>query len=120
MNITWTPEESALARQLMVIGASDETFREQVGRSKRAARSHIRWVDDAKFREESKERRQIAARAVPRVMTTIASRPQPLPEQIEAALHRNYAPRSVTASLLGDPAPGQSALDRRNTAEARL
>ncbi|MES2030877.1 MAG: hypothetical protein V4477_16980 [Pseudomonadota bacterium] len=113
MNKTWTHEQSALARQLMAINASDDAFRVQVGRSKRAARAHIRWVDDAKFRADSKERKQIAARAVPKVMTTVASRPQPLPEQIEAAIHRLNAPRSITAMMFGDPAPGQSALDRR-------
>ncbi|MGM4906285.1 hypothetical protein AB8B21_05590 [Tardiphaga sp. 866_E4_N2_1] len=120
MNKTWSAEESALARHLMAIEASDETFRQQVGRSKRAARSHIRWVDDAKFRADTKERHATAWREKPKKIVTIASRPQPNADQIDAALHRNYAPRSVTAMLLGDPAPGQSALDRRNTAEARL
>lgn len=35
------------------------------------------------------------------------------PEVIADALRRAAAPRSLTAMICGDPAPGQSALDRR-------
>ncbi|SFM00153.1 hypothetical protein SAMN03159423_4831 [Bradyrhizobium sp. NFR13] len=120
MNVKWTEDQDALARRLFQIEASEETFREQLGRTKRAARLRLRYLDDAGFRLAAKERKATARYAAPKKIVSIASRPQPSGDQLETALHRNYAPRSVTASLLGDPAPGQSALDRRNTAEARL
>jgi hypothetical protein len=34
-----------------------------------------------------------------------------------AAWRRNAAPRSLTAWLMGDPAPGQSALDMQRSAK---
>ena len=40
------------------------------------------------------------------------------PSVIDDALRRCLAPRSITALLFGDPAPGQSALDKRQGAFA--
>ena len=41
------------------------------------------------------------------------SRATPSAEQLEDRTRRLLAPRTITAELLGDPAPGQSALDKR-------
>lgn len=38
---------------------------------------------------------------------------RPTQDMIEDAWRRNAAPRPVTAWLMGDPPPGQSALDRQ-------
>jgi hypothetical protein len=46
-------------------------------------------------------------------------RPRDIPPSvIDDALRRCLAPRSITALLFGDPAPGQSALDKRQGAFA--
>lgn len=39
---------------------------------------------------------------------------RPTLEMIMDAYRRNAAPRSITAWVMGDPAPGQSALDKRD------
>lgn len=49
----------------------------------------------------------------------VAPWPQPAAEQLAGAEKRVCAPRTLTASILGDPAPGQSVLDTRN-GEARV
>ncbi|SHG90162.1 hypothetical protein [Bradyrhizobium erythrophlei] len=41
---------------------------------------------------------------------------RPTPEMIADAHRRNAAPRPIVSWLMGDPAPGQSALDKRNSA----
>ena len=43
----------------------------------------------------------------------VSSSHRPTPKMLEDARHRNYAPRSLTSWLTGDPAPGYSALDKR-------
>lgn len=40
---------------------------------------------------------------------------RPTPEMIEEATRRNGAPCSITSQVCGDPAPGQSALDKRKS-----
>jgi hypothetical protein len=44
---------------------------------------------------------------------------RPSPAMIADALRRNAAPRPIVAWLMGDPPPGQSALDKRNAAPRR-
>jgi hypothetical protein len=56
--------------------------------------------------------------ARPRIHTDVGSAGnieiyRPTPEMLADAWRRNVAPRSATAWLMGDPAPGQSALDQR-------
>jgi hypothetical protein len=51
-----------------------------------------------------------------RPYTDIGRDRRPTPEMIEDARRRAVAPRTLTSSVCGDPAPGQSALDKRNAA----
>lgn len=41
---------------------------------------------------------------------------RPTPEMLADARRRAIAPRSIVSWLAGDPAPGQSALDKRKSA----
>lgn len=57
----------------------------------------------------------------PRIYQNYAgtTRPRNIPDEIIADAHRRaIAERSITALLFGDPAPGQSALDKRQAAFA--
>lgn len=90
----WTPQHLEAARCLVQRGASDEECLATVGRS-----FHACYV---------KIDREVRA---PRARTT----PQPIvaPDVIDQARARICAPRSLTAWICGDPAPGCSALDQR-------
>lgn len=48
--------------------------------------------------------------------TPVVSTVRPTPEMLEEAYIRSNAPRSLSATLLGDPPVGYSALDRRQNA----
>jgi len=49
------------------------------------------------------------------VFSAGAPMPRPTPEMLADAWRRACAPRSITAFVMGDPAPGQSALDQRGS-----
>lgn len=118
MRNVYSDDETQLAGELIAAKATDAQCRERLGRSKKALQLHLR-----RFSCETKERlepvdlaRQTRER---RAYAYVAPRPEPTAEQINAATHRKCAPRTLTASIFGDPAPGQSALDTRN-GEARV
>jgi hypothetical protein len=54
-------------------------------------------------------------RFVPEIVVDGAAH-RPSQAMLQEAHRRNAAPRSLTAWLMGDPAPGQSALDKRTCA----
>jgi hypothetical protein len=96
----WTDEETALARRMLAEKRSDSEFRERLGRSKAVARDRIYRVD---FMDTDWS--MLGLPHEPRVA---------VPTELRAdANRRAAAPRTLSAWLCGDPAPGQSALDRR-------
>ena len=94
----WTEEETRIARRLMQENAPEEEYRRLLGRSKVCARARLERVDY--FSAGGSRRSEPEALTVP---TSV---------WIERAT-RLGAPRSLTASIFGDPAPGFSALDRK-------
>lgn len=60
-------------------------------------------------------RTRSAANQVNRDLECVEENPisRPTPEMLADAHRRNAAPRPAVSWLMGDPAPGQSALDRR-------
>ncbi|MGY3607638.1 MULTISPECIES: hypothetical protein [unclassified Bradyrhizobium] len=115
----WTEEDTALARRLLQIGAKKEMFLDQLGRSRDAAVTRIKYVDNPTFRERTKQRAQSQKRAGdPSLHYVRAQAPVPA-RLLDDARRRLDAPRTLTSSFFGDPAPGQSALDKRNAVEAR-
>lgn len=90
----WTPEEIVLARKLLNEKAPKTAFQEQLNRTRQACLDKVTRMDG------NKDSKPAMALVVP-------------PEVIEDRVKRLMAPRSLTAFLMGDPAPHQSALSRR-------
>lgn len=99
----WTDEETKLARRLLADNATDERFMESLGRTRSMAIDRIRYVDVPRYRDRRKNR-------PPAVIPPSRTVPH---EVIADAFRRAVAPRSITAFVFGDPAPGYSALDKR-------
>lgn len=97
----WTPEQDAIALRLLQEDAPESRFRAELGRSKiNSQLRHKRLLFQSRA-EQARETKSLGLGLhVP-------------PEAIADRDRRIKAPRSLTALLCGDPAPGQSALDRR-------
>jgi hypothetical protein len=96
----WTDDETALARRMFAEGKPDSEFRRLLGRSKFSARTRLYRLhfptDGYDWLDLPREKRF----DVP-------------PEAWAEASRRFSAPRTLTAWICGDPAPGFSALDQR-------
>jgi hypothetical protein len=115
----WTSYQTECARVLFTEHASAEQFLMRIGRTKAAAHSHLYYLDNKQSILERrspyrKERREKIALGIisARVENKVSSRPTF--DMVLDARRRATAPRSIIAWLAGDPAPGQSALDKRN------
>lgn len=96
----WTKEETELARRMIAEKAPESEFRQRLGRGKFSAYQRLYLVDYPKEGWAS-----LGLPVAPRVE---------VPDDVLAdAGRRTSAPRPLTAWLCGDPAPGQSALDKR-------
>ena len=112
----WSAEDDRIARELLDTDASAAEFKEKLGRSKAAAIAH--------FNERKKYSARRAAPSLPRVQGRRLSSEdgyegsagqvihRPSTEMVLEARKRDNIPRSLTAWLCGDPAPGHSALDK--------
>jgi hypothetical protein len=110
----WNDQDTSRARALIAAGADDATFIREIGRTYAAAKSRIRYVDYPALRKPPAPRK-VNSRAVK--STSLFYVPD---DVVSDAIRRTLARRSLTALILGDPDRGQSALDRRNRAEASL
>ena len=112
----WKPEDTEIARKLLARDAPEYEFIDTIKRTKAASKQHIMYVDNPKIRERMAERgrRRREAANVNSIRLKVSTAFREIPDfVIEDAARRLSAPRSLTAMLLGDPAPGQSALDKR-------
>lgn len=100
----WTNEETNIAKQLLDAGANDAAFRDRLGRSKDSAIARMDRITYGGLGERKASN------------TPTVGRAQVSPEAYADAVRRLTAPRTITATLLGDPAPGWSMLDRRRSA----
>lgn len=101
----WTKEEIELARRLLAERQPDSVFRRLLGRSKGHARIAILYRPELL----NHDRRAIGA------TIELELRVKVPPHVREDANRRAGAPRTLLAWICGDPAPGQSALDKRLT-----
>ena len=101
----WTDEDTKMARRMLLENATEEEFIEAFGRGKKSAQDRMRHVDGTRIRDRRKE--------APKPAQAIEHSKGIPAEVLEDAVRRACAERSITAMLCGDPAPGQSALDKR-------
>lgn len=101
----WSEADTEAAAKMLADGACDADFRRVLGRTRAAARSRISHAMVC-VRMESQPASDTAWLHEIRDVD---------PEILAAARRRALAPRSLTAIAFGDPPPGFSALDRRNS-----
>jgi hypothetical protein len=117
----WLPEHTQLARELFARRASEAEFRETLGRSKQAAREHVKWKDDPEYRAKrnisrasgkapSKNRR----RSFGQIHVDRPTTPERLRQE---ANERASAPQTLTGFVFGDPPIGYRAIDRKREQE---
>lgn len=109
----WSDQDTETARQLLARGAKNAEFLETISRSREASRERIKYLDDPIFRERTKNRaKSLRYYGDPALILVRSS--GPVAEHLLAdAERRMAAPRSITSFVFGDPAPGWSALDRK-------
>ncbi len=97
----WTEQETKQARASMQLPPDD--FFRLTGRTKQAARAHIRYVDHPELWEQrtNRKRRERRELGIPERLLTAKSGPPP--EVIADAIKRALIPRSITALICGDP-----------------
>lgn len=102
MSKRWTDEQTKLAREMLSLDEPDAVFRERLGRSRHSA---VNRLDRIKY----------GYNTGPRVVAPSVARIDVPAEMFEEAVKRANAPRSLTALLMGDPAPGFSAWGRKQS-----
>ena len=110
----WSHEDTIKARQMLERDASDAEFMAIFDRSKKAAQARIRSVDFPRNRSGEIRDRTMERLRYERSGIHVTSRGAKIPDEVLADRERRQlALRTVTAFVFGDPAPGQSALDKR-------
>jgi hypothetical protein len=130
-HLRWTEADTQRARELLAADAGEKEFWAALRRTKDASAARVKYVDDPAYRQKCLKRaRQYnqpyvsQRRAAPTVagetfnpLPTLYGRSEPSPavppSKFEEANRRMNAPRSITAWICGDPAPGFSMLDQR-------
>lgn len=111
----WTEAERAKARELVPTDIHPDAFYAQVGRTKDAARSHLKWVDDAVYRAYHAAQNMARRAAMPKsLIVPPGPKLVPPPEVIADAERRAMAPRSLTSLIFQDPEPGRRWPDGRS------
>lgn len=112
--LVWTPDLIARARELSRRGLALAAVDRALGLRPGATASKFFWLRRAERRAEYERRRRESEAAMP-AFDDRRERAAPPPAAIAAAQARHDAPRTLTGLLMGDPPPGFSALDRRNS-----
>jgi hypothetical protein len=102
----WSDADTQTAARMLGEGASDADFRKALGRSRSSARSRVTLAGITVRKVDSAPAIDQAWSAKVRGVS---------PQALADADRRARAPRSLTAIAFGDPPPGYSALDRRNS-----
>lgn len=98
----WMVHDEALLEQLLAEGRSPTQIASFMGKTRRAV--------DSKIQSMRMDQTRIHLERVPRIEVPLRC--------LEDRDRRMNAERSLTAEFFGDPAPGQSALDKRQGAYA--
>lgn len=121
MKKSWSPDELKTLHSMLTEKKTPKEIAKALGCKRDRVDGRIRAermtpeqrADEAKRKAEWDKSNRASVRAY-RDLTIRSSRPAH--ELIEEAQQRALAPRSLTAEFFGDPAPGFSALDRRQSA----
>lgn len=100
----WTAEDIETVKRLFAEHAPNEAYIAAVGRTR-----HACWQKIDRLRQAP----QLRARQKPFRKPPVEVSDRVPETALQDAKRRLTAPRSVTAWICGDPAPGQSALERR-------
>lgn len=110
----WTPAEEEMARVFYKSPLTDEEYLAKVGRTRMAWQGRQRYL---KHRESVLQGRKVVRYMRSPVKVVIYERTlsRPTAQMMSEAQRRELArlSRSQTQELMGDPAPGYSALDKR-------
>jgi hypothetical protein len=107
----WTPAETEIAERMKAAGHSFSEIGERLGRSRKAVQLKFLYL-----RRTPEERRVCRGKTVYRPSRTgmfIQVSNRPTPEQIAERDARFSKDRTISQLIMGDPLPGQSALDKR-------
>lgn len=122
----WTEAETRRALDLKRQGQGFEMIAAAVGRTTEAVKSRLKILNmspealaDRKARYAARQARYRAAEPKATSGLAIRSNHRPSAEQVEERDTRFSYPRSFEQVYLGDPLPGQSALDKRNQEACR-
>lgn len=111
----WTAEETTRARAMLARNAAEREFIAAFGKSKGAAESRIKWVDMDQAQRDHNRQRVNTYRCLggsPEAHSRMV-----VPQEVLIERERRLAaPQPAAAALLGDPRPGQSALDKARAA----
>jgi len=118
--IRWTAEENQLLDKLRKENRSIEEIAAQLGRTGSSVESRIHWLaltPEQKVRrnlhiQDYRERQKYRGPTQQANRAEATTKPCPL-VLAERDYRLSLAPRDLTAALMGDPAIGRSALDRR-------
>jgi hypothetical protein len=116
----WTEYETVKARELLATEIGEREFQRLTGRTKAAAFARIKYLDNPGFRDRcidnaSRNRKRYEKRVYdPSTPHYVESGPHVPGHLLIDAERRLMAPRTITAMLCGDPAPGFSALEKRD------
>lgn len=120
-NQYWTAEDWQRVQDMLQAGKTPLQIGASIGRSAHQVRSKIQWE---KTPIQKREDRRILINARRHASGEYKSTPRPdspkmgskaSPDLLAEAKKRLYAPRTISQHLMGDPAPGYSALDRKRS-----
>lgn len=107
----WSERDTEIALRMHHAGSSDAEIARTVRRSIASVQGRILWVT---MSDEQRQRRRDQVNANRRGEFTNAPTREKVPAEVLLDRERREtAPRSLSAVAFGDPAPGQSALDKR-------
>lgn len=112
----WSVEETAELERLRADGLTYEQIAAAMNRTKASCKERFRWINMSESEREIKNTRNFYARNGNVDPARVRRRRVPFtaPTDVFAERHQRInAPRSLTAIFCGDPAPGFSALDRK-------
>lgn len=119
----WSDTETTKLMEMRSGGFSVVAMARTLGRSENSIRGRLQWLEMTSAQRQAKRdginRRRRHDGKGPRAIAAMKTpeRPRAIPVSVLADRdNRAKAPRSLTALAFGDPAPGQSALDKRGRA----
>jgi hypothetical protein len=109
----WSDKDTETAVRMKAEGYSHPEIGARVGRSPKAV--SLRFLYLRSTPEQRRGRRGVKVRKEPEItLNFVSSVHRPTPEQVLERDIRFSYPRTFSQVYLGDPLPGQSALDKRN------